>query len=96
MQSANLTDWRYFMTAAMTKQNSLGTERIGKLVVSYAVPSVVSLVVNSLYNMVDQVFIGQRVGYLGNAATNVIMPMTLIMMAVAMMIGNGAVAYMSL
>lgn len=76
--------------------NPLGTERIGKLAVQYAVPSVISLVINSLYNMVDQVFIGQGVGYLGNAATNVIMPMTLIVMAVAIMFGNGASAFMSL
>ena len=41
--------------------NPLGTERIGKLAIQYAVPSVISLVVNSLYNMVDQVFIGQGV-----------------------------------
>lgn len=76
--------------------NPLGTENITKLTIRYAVPSVISLVVNSLYNMVDQVFIGQGVGYLGNAATNVIMPMTLILMAVAMMFGNGASSFMSL
>lgn len=76
--------------------NPLGTESISKLTLRYAVPSVISLVVNSLYNMVDQIFIGQGVGYLGNAATNVIMPMTLIMMAVAMMFGNGASSFMSL
>ena len=45
--------------------------------------------VNSLYNMVDQVFIGQGVGYLGNAATNVIMPLTTILMAIAFMLGDG-------
>ncbi len=79
-----------------TAINPFGTERIGTLTVRYAVPSVISLVVNSLYNMVDQVFIGQGVGYLGNAATNVIMPMTLILMAIAMMLGNGASSFMSL
>lgn len=84
------------MSSTVTAVNPLGTEKIGKLTIQYAVPSVVSLVVNSLYNMVDQVFIGQGVGYLGNAATNVIMPMTLIVMAVAMMFGNGASAFMSL
>ena len=84
------------MNANMTQANPLGTEKTGRLVARYAVPSVISLAVNSLYNMVDQVFIGQGVGYMGNAATNVIMPMTLIMMAVAMMFGNGASAYMSL
>lgn len=84
------------MNTNTTQVNPLGTEKTGRLVARYAIPSVISLVVNSLYNMVDQVFIGQGVGYLGNAATNVIMPMTLIMMAVAMMFGNGASAYMSL
>lgn len=84
------------MSSTVTAANPLGTEKIGKLTLQYAVPSVVSLVVNSLYNMVDQIFIGQGVGYLGNAATNVIMPMTLIVMAVAMLFGNGASAIMSL
>ena len=84
------------MSSAVTATNPLGTEKIRKLTIQYAVPSVVSLVVNSLYNMVDQIFIGQGVGYLGNAATNVIMPMTLIVMAVAMMFGSGASAFMSL
>ena len=82
--------------ASQAVQNPLGTEKVGKLIIRYAIPSVVSLVVNSLYNMVDQVFIGQGVGYIGNAATNVVMPMTLIMMAIAMMIGDGAAAFMSL
>ena len=54
--------------------NPLGTERIGRLMVRYAIPSIISIVVNSLYNMVDQIFIGQGVGYLGNAATNIILP----------------------
>lgn len=85
-----------FMNTSTVQANPLGTEKTGRLVARYAVPSVISLVVNSLYNMVDQVFIGQGVGYMGNAATNVIMPMTLILMAVAMMFGNGASAYMSL
>ena len=62
------------MESTITKTNPLGTERVGKLMMRYAVPSIISIVVNSLYNMVDQVFIGQGVGYLGNAATNVIMP----------------------
>ncbi len=76
--------------------NPLGTERVGKLMIRYAIPSIISIVVNSLYNMVDQIFIGQGVGYLGNAATNVIMPLTTILMALAFMLGDGAAAYMSL
>lgn len=76
--------------------NPLGTERVGKLVIRYAVPSVVTMLVNSLYNIVDQVFIGQGVGYMENAATNVVMPMVTIIMAMTMMFGDGGAAYMSL
>ena len=64
------------MDTTVTKTNPLGTERIGKLVLTFAVPSIISMVVNALYNIVDQIFIGQGVGYLGNGATNVVMPMT--------------------
>ncbi len=79
-----------------TQVNPLGTRPVGRLMIEFAVPSIVSLVVNSLYNMVNQIFIGQGVGFLGNAATNVIMPITLIVTAAAMMLGTGASALMSL
>ena len=81
------------MEATITKTNPLGTERVGKLMMRYAVPSIISIVVNSLYNMVDQVFIGQGVGYLGNAATNVIMPISTIMLALGFMFGDGAASF---
>lgn len=76
--------------------NPLGTERIGKLMIRFAVPSIISLVVNSLYNMVDQIFIGNGVGYLGNAATNVILPIMTVVLAVGLMIGDGCAAFMGL
>lgn len=76
--------------------DTLGTEKISSLVVRFAIPTVISLVINSLYNMVDQVFIGQGVGYLGNAATNVILPLNTLHMAILMMIGDGSAAFMSL
>ena len=76
--------------------NPLGTERVGKLMIRYAIPSIISIVVNSLYNMVDQIFIGQGVGYLGNAATNIILPLTSILLALGMMIGDGTASYMRL
>ena len=76
--------------------NPLGTERIGKILVRFGVPSIISLVVNSLYNMVDQIFIGNGVGYLGNAATNVILPIMTIVLAVGLMIGDGCAAFMGL
>ena len=78
------------------QENILGTEKISKLLVSFAVPGIVSMLVNSVYNIVDQIFIGQGVGYLGNGATNVIFPMSTLALAFAMMIGNGAGSYMSL
>lgn len=78
------------------KENILGTEKIGKLLASFAVPGILSMVLNSVYNIVDQIFIGQGVGYLGNGATNVIFPMSTLALAFAMMIGNGAGSYMSL
>lgn len=77
-------------------EHPLGREKLSKLIIQYSIPSIISFVVNSLYNMVDQVFIGQGVGYLGNAATNVIMPLTTIMLALGLMIGDGAAAFMSL
>lgn len=88
-------DKEFLMSQAITK-NPLGTEPIGKLVTQYAIPSVVAMVVSSLYNMVDQVFIGRGVGYIGNAATNVTMPMTFIVMAMSLLIGNGSAAFMNL
>lgn len=84
------------METDLKNANPLGTERIGKLMLRYAVPSIISFVVNSLYNMVDQIFIGQGVGYLGNAATNVILPITMIFLALGLMVGDGAAALMSL
>lgn len=47
------------MSTTVTKTNPLGTERIGRLILTFAVPSIISMVVNALYNIVDQIFIGQ-------------------------------------
>lgn len=56
---------------------------MGRLIVKFAIPCVISLVVNVLYNIVDQIFIGWGVGYLGNGATNVVFPITIIALALA-------------
>ena len=77
-------------------KSPFATEPIGRLIVKFAVPSVIALLVNSLYNIVDQIFIGWGVGYLGNGATNVVFPITIIALALAMMIGNGGAAFLSL
>ncbi len=81
------------MEQTAVKANPLGTERIGKLIVRFTVPSIIALVLNSLYDMVDQVFIGNGVGYLGNAATNVILPIMTVVLAVGLMIGDGCAAF---
>lgn len=76
--------------------NPLGHERVGKLLARYAIPSIISLIINSLYNMVDQIFIGQGVGFLGNGATNIIAPIATIAISVAALFGDGLAAFFSL
>lgn len=78
------------------EENILGHEKIGKLIKKFSIPCIISLLVNSLYNIVDQIFIGWGVGYLGNGATNVVFPLTMICLAFALMFGDGASAYLSL
>lgn len=80
----------------LTDQNPLGFEPTGKLLMRFAVPAVVSMVVNSLYNIVDQIFIGQGVGYLGNGATTVVNPMVTIAIGFGTLIGAGGSAYASI
>lgn len=78
------------------KKLDLGTEKIGKLLISFSIPCIISMLINSVYNIVDQIFIGQGVGYLGNAATNIIFPLVIICTAIALIIGNGCAAELSL
>lgn len=78
------------------KENNLGKDNINKLLITFAIPCVISMLVNSIYNIVDQIFIGKGVGTLGNAATNVIFPLVIIFTAVASLIGNGMSAFLSL
>lgn len=78
------------------EENILGYEKISKLMKKFSIPCIISLVVNSLYNIVDQIFIGWGVGYLGNGATNVVFPLTMICLAFSLMFGDGASAYLSL
>lgn len=80
----------------MSKTLDLGKSKINKLLLSFAIPCVVSMLINSVYNIVDQIFIGKGVGTLGNAATNVIFPLVIICNAIAQIIGNGAAANLSL
>lgn len=77
-------------------ENPLGTKPLGRLLFSLAVPAIVANVVNALYNIVDQIFIGRGVGKLGNAATSISFPLTTVCLALGLMIGLGASSGFSL
>ena len=76
----------------------LGEEHIGKLMQKYAIPCIISLLVGALYNIVDQIFIANAsyLGSYGNAANTVVFPLTVIALAIAVMIGDGCCAFVSL
>lgn len=76
--------------------NPLATEPIGKLILKYSLPAIVSSLVSSLYNIVDQIFVGQKLGELGNAATNVAFPLVMIITTLAMTFGAGSSSSFSL
>lgn len=85
------------MSETIQHPNSfLATAPLGKLLLRFSVPCVLSMLVSALYNIVDQIFIGQSVGYLGNAATNVVYPFTVIALALALLVGDGCAAQLSL
>lgn len=79
-------------------QSYLATEKVGKLMGKYAIPCVISLLVGALYNIVDQIFIANAdyLGSYGNAANTVVFPLTVIALAIAVMIGDGCCAFVSL
>ena len=76
----------------------LGTERIGKLMGQYAIPCIISLLVGALYNIVDQIFIANAsyLGSYGNAANTVVFPLTVVALAIAVMVGDGCCAFVSM
>lgn len=76
----------------------LETEKIGRLMQKYAVPCVISLVVAALYNIIDQIFIANAdyLGSYGNAANTVVFPLTVVALAIAMMLGDGCCAFVSI
>ncbi len=81
-----------------TNQSYLATEEVGRLMGKYAVPCIISLLVGALYNIVDQIFIANAsyLGSYGNAANTVVFPLTVIALAIAVMIGDGCCAFVSL
>ncbi len=81
---------------SQTTNHYLTNEKVGKLMLKFSIPCTLSLLVSSLYNIVDQIFIGHGVGYLGNGATNVVFPLTIITLAFALMLGDGTAAFLSI
>ncbi len=81
-----------------TGNQFLGTERIGKLMRQYAIPCIISLLVGALYNIIDQIFIANAsyLGSYGNAANTVVFPLTVVALAIAVMIGDGCCAFVSM
>jgi Na+-driven multidrug efflux pump len=79
-----------------TKNNILGTEPIGKLLRKFAIPSIIAMLVGSLYNMVDQLFIGNFVGPLGNGATNIQFPLSILNVSIALLCGIGSASTFNL
>ncbi len=80
------------------KKSYLETERIGALMGRYAIPCIISLLVGALYNIVDQIFIANAsyLGSYGNAANTVVFPLTVVALAIAVMIGDGCCAFVSI
>ena len=78
------------------KTNPLGSAPIGKLMVKFAIPSIIAMLVGALYNIVDQLFIGHAIGTLGNAATNVAFPFTTSCLALALLFGIGGASCFNL
>ena len=78
------------------QENILGTAPIPKLMVKFAVPSIIAMLVGAIYNIVDQLFIGNFVSTLGNAATNVVFPLTSACIAIALLFGTGGASCFNL
>ena len=72
------------------KISTLGTASIPKLILSFSIPAIISMIIESLYNIVDRYFVGQGVGYLGIAGITLCFPISLFIMALSMVIGVGA------
>ncbi|MDY5857560.1 MAG: MATE family efflux transporter [Anaerovoracaceae bacterium] len=84
------------MEETQVMQNPLGTAPVGALLRKFALPSIVAMLVGALYNIVDQFFIGQSIGELGNAATNVAFPLNTSCTAIALLLGIGAASAFNL
>lgn len=81
---------------SINQSNYLGKEKLSKLLARFAIPCILSLIISCLYNIVDQIFIGNMIGTAGNAATGIIFPITVIGWGASLFFGDGAAAYLSM
>ena len=79
-----------------SERSFLGTEKISTLMRKFAIPSIIAMLVSALYNIIDQLFIGQKVGIDGNAATNIAFPLTTLCIACALLFGIGGASCFNL
>ncbi|MBQ2205391.1 MAG: MATE family efflux transporter [Lachnospiraceae bacterium] len=79
----------------MNESTYLGTEKTGKLLFKFAMPCIFGLIIQSLYNIVDQIFVGQGIGMIGNAATGIVFPLTMIGLGLGVFFGDGVAATVS-
>ena len=84
------------MTQKKQMPNPLGTDRISTLVARFAIPSIIAMLVSAVYNIADQLFIGNAVGTLGNAATNIAFPLSMLCTSLALLFGIGGAASFNL
>ena len=77
-------------------ESYLENEKLSKLIMKFSIPCVLAMVVNALYSIVDQIFIGQGVGYIGNAATNITFPFVVLALGFSLLLGDGAAAFYSI
>lgn len=84
------------MNNEQTRENPLGCESVIKLMVKFAVPSIIAMMVSAIYNIVDQLFIGNVVGTNGNAATNIAFPLAMMCTSLALMFGIGGASRFNL
>ena len=80
----------------VNQSNYLGKEKLSKLLAKFAIPCILSLIISCLYNIVDQIFVGNMVGTAGNAATGIIFPITVIGWGASLFFGDGTAAYLSM
>jgi putative MATE family efflux protein len=81
----------------MNENKVLGEGKVGKLLFRYALPCVLSLLISALYNVVDQLFIGNsEIGYMGNVATTIVFPLTILALALSLLVGDGVASFMAL